>query len=593
MMNTHRYTPENIASEKNLRFNIPLYQRLFAWGKEQVEDLMYDLKEHFASEDSHKPYFLGMLSCVNKGEAYDLIDGQQRFTVMMLIGSVLAEYYKPWKDFTDEGKRLRLTARPKDNELLVSVCSGAETYPDEDNGKMADAIACVREFMNREIAAEDRSSFARMVYEQLSFFFSELPGSYTQQPMSLNKYFEAMNAGGKGLEQHEILKVELLKGTANQSYLTKIWNLVSEMGTGLLKQGDHETEEQYRTRYAETICACMNGNVEAEVNRCNALADAEDDATIGDIKPQEPEMGKQGVVADSQEKSIVTFPEFLEIVLDIHSDLNHSSYYYKRNGLLTVFKENAITVADRRKFYEDLFFYRLLFDYYIITRENSSNGNMYDLIFGDDDKTENVRQYQSMLYVSQTSIFQWLRPLLKQLSQTNPKEMNSIRLLSMLKDIDNGLRGDVPDIESLSYNNGPDRYWFWRLDYYLWEQRDEYFQEEESRKVVADYAFRANRSLEHLHPQHQAYNTQWTEEEVNSFGNLAMISQSFNSKQSDAPVAEKFSRIAGQVQNHALQSLKLYRMYLDAKSAPEGWTPELMNKHKEQMYLLLKESFHK
>ena len=73
---------------------------------------------------------------------------------------------------------------------------------------------------------------------------------------------------------------------------------------------------------------------------------------------------------------------------------------------------------------------------------------------------------------------------------------------------------------------------FWRLDYYLWEQRSTFFNEEEQ-KIVEHYVFRRNRSIEHLHPQDESHNEEWEEEAVHSFGNLAMISQSFNSQQSN------------------------------------------------------------
>ena len=76
-MNTYRYTPEKIVEEK-LYFSIPLYQRLFSWGEEQVIGLLYDLKNHFEpSHDDGTPYYLGMLSCIKSGNHYDLIDGQR------------------------------------------------------------------------------------------------------------------------------------------------------------------------------------------------------------------------------------------------------------------------------------------------------------------------------------------------------------------------------------------------------------------------------------------------------------------------------------------------------------------------------------
>ena len=61
--------------------------------------------------------------------------------------------------------------------------------------------------------------------------------------------------------------------------------------------------------------------------------------------------------------------------------------------------------------------------------------------------------------------------------------------------------------------------------------------------IVKDYVFKANRSIEHVHPQNQDHNSEWGEDAVNSFGNLALISQSFNSQQSNDSVKVKFARI--------------------------------------------------
>lgn len=61
-----------------------------------------------------------------------------------------------------------------------------------------------------------------------------------------------------------------------------------------------------------------------------------------------------------------------------------------------------------------------------------------------------------------------------------------------------------------------------------------------------------------------------------------------NSQQSDDPVSVKFARISDQAHNHALQSLKLYRMYLDAKENPDGLTKVKVEDHKKKMYEHLK-----
>ena len=132
----------------------------------------------------------------------------------------------------------------------------------------------------------------------------------------------------------------------------------------------------------------------------------------------------------------------------------------------------------------------------------------------------------------------------------------------------------------------------------MWERRKEkdengnycFFNTKEQ-NIVDSYVFRANRSIEHLHPQNQANNEKWDETDVNSFGNLAMISASFNSQQSNKSVEEKFGRIKSQLKSKELESLKMYKMYLAAGETDTGWIKEIKNMHQKEMYRILKESF--
>lgn len=588
-MNTHRYTPKLIVEDKDhLCFNIPLYQRLFAWGEGQVKGLMLDLKEHFASTENQVPYYLGMLSCIGKGNIYDLIDGQQRFTVMTLLAIVLRVYDSRWNYFLDKGRRLNFVARPKDREYLFAAIRNVTDHVAEPNERMASGINVIESFMHEEFDTdEDRCIFASNTFERLSFFFSVLPVEYLNDPMSLNKYFEAMNAGGKGLEQHEILKVQLMRGETGQEKLTRIWNSVSEMGRLVIKKREEWRENDYQQQYRKAIDLCRNGRFDEAFSLCESSYDSEDNVEIGMIAPEKRKEDNNHRV-ESEDQSILTFPEFLMLVLDIHQQLN-GSYSFYRTDLLSAFGNNPL--KDVHSFYNTMLFYRLLFDYYIITKEESPSGNKYELIarVGTEFEIDCVRQYESMLYVSNTSYYNWLKPLLIQLA-SNPVQ-NASELLTMLKNIDNSIRKFPSSAESLAYDNGPDRYWFWRLDYYLWEKKEQLFENVKDLEVVGDYVFRANRSLEHLHPQHQENNEEWPIECVHSFGNLAMISQSFNSQQSDDPVTVKFARILDQAHNHALQSLKLYRMYLDAKGNPDGWTIEKMESHQQKMFELLAKTF--
>ena len=78
---------------------------------------------------------------------------------------------------------------------------------------------------------------------------------------------------------------------------------------------------------------------------------------------------------------------------------------------------------------------------------------------------------------------------------------------------------------------------------------------------------------------------------MNRFGNLAMISQSFNSTQRNDSVKVKFARIEDQAATNDLQSLKLYHMYLSANGSQDGWNEEAAKIHETKMLDILKDSY--
>lgn len=583
-MNTYRYTPEKIVEEK-LIFSIPLYQRLFSWGEEQVKGLLYDLKNHFDPDlDNGTPYYLGMLSCIKSGNHYDLIDGQQRFTVMILLAIVLRNYYEKWNGFLDGGKRLRFMSRTKDNEYLTAVINRQVEILDP-NRKMEDGKKIIFDFMVSQFSSDDmRESFAKSAYTRMSFFFSELPLSYASNPASLNKYFEAMNAGGKGLEQHEILKVKLMQGEENKVHLTQIWNAVCDLNRPVIKRNEKDLEEGDRFKYMQAIELCRNQRFNEAFELCESSYDTEDNNEIGDIEAKQQDFRQSFI--ETGERSFITFPEFLMMVIDIYLNLS-GSYSFYRKELLKIYEAHPI--PDKQDFYNQLLFYRLLLDYYIVYKEGDENTNKYDIVFKEGASAEALKQYQSMLYVSQSPFYNWLKPVLERLHNETVRDTDE--LLLWIKEIDNSLHPLPRDVNEMTYDKGIDRYWFWRLDYYLWERKEDYFKTEEEKQIVEEYVFRANRSIEHLHPQHQENNDIWGDDDIHSFGNLAMISQSFNSQQSDDPVTVKFARIKDQAHNHTLQSIKMYLMYLDAEKSPLGWKVDIKNKHQDKMYDLLKKSY--
>jgi len=85
--------------EKRLRFAVPIYQRLYVWGEDQVKTLMEDLLSAF--EEKHELVFLGgtlVVECLPQGgkePVLELIDGQQRFTTLWLISLIWPTNLRP------------------------------------------------------------------------------------------------------------------------------------------------------------------------------------------------------------------------------------------------------------------------------------------------------------------------------------------------------------------------------------------------------------------------------------------------------------------------------------------------------------------
>ena len=120
-----KHTPNTIA-KNNLFYTIPIYQRLFEWDDDNIMTLLDDLKKAYDQTNGEKDYYIGMLTSTKDNE---LVDGQQRFTVMMLLGCVLQDYYKEWKSFLIVGDkpRINFTSRPLDNTYLRYIIAPRDT----------------------------------------------------------------------------------------------------------------------------------------------------------------------------------------------------------------------------------------------------------------------------------------------------------------------------------------------------------------------------------------------------------------------------------------------------------------------------------
>lgn len=588
--NTNKFTPSTVG---NLEFSIPLYQRLFEWETSQINQLLNDLYENFEqNEPENKPYYIGMFTVYNEknNNQYSLVDGQQRFTVLTLMA--IAFKTEEWLHFLkiNDNPRLSFFARKKDTDYLKYKIDGLSD-PLYENVKMANGIKTITDFIENSERVERKKEFINYIYNKATFFISELPKNYQMQ--DLNRYFEAMNATGRGLENHEILKVEILKKVPNDKkvFYTKIWNAISEMDKCLIRQKTWSNEgmDVFNQRRKEAL---FINSIDDLCKKCNDLVSFEINDNIDSIKNIAPSNKRPDKkLATRNERAILSFTEFLLQVLWLQitqEEKSNSIDFFNTNKLLQTFKlylnENKAST-----FIDNLLRYRVIFDHYIlrISHDEQSITN-YFINYTEDETEENKKliQFQSMLYVS-ISYYLWLTPLLNEIKE-NCNNSKDFSLLEFFKNWDNERLKN----KSISLNYRLiDRYWFWRLDYYFWENRKNWFKDNKPLLDIADkYLFKANRSIEHISPQTimEGDTRRISDEKLDTFGNLVMISSGQNSSLQNESFEVKKAHIKEFItgRNGTIESLKMLHIY-----NYDTWNDENLNNHNDVMVSILINSF--
>lgn len=618
-MKEGKYTPATLG---NTLFSIPLYQRLFEWSESEINQLLSDLYDSYkASKDKKKdlPYYIGMLTVfVGNGRRVDLVDGQQRFTVMMLIAIALN-----WEDFywCNEESDLRLSffAREQDESFVKFRCGkGLKSKDDYENKKMAAGIDCVKTFFQKNVETYQQEEFSAYIKNNMTFFITTLPQDYSLA--DLNKYFESMNSAGRALENHEILKVELLRSLdGHKEFYTKVWNAVADMNVPLvrkIKEGNkNESASDFRNRYAEAMRTARENPIGLwrEGIKSRLLNDVYDPEKEGDYDSVFTSIGKIAAVNKApapkalnySDTGLFSFPLFLLLVL--YKVLNKNDIpvaeFFKVSNLLDTFEKykNSYNVE---YFLGKLVYCRLILDYFFIRlTDDESVYSLSDYVYSDEEegsisseKTDDKKkliQFQSMLYVSSTPVtyYRWLMDAFDYI-ETCRENVAPGDFLSELKKIDNSIdEHKLPCDSNLGYQV-IDRYWFWRLDYYLWENRDKYFSG--NNKEIADkYIFRRNRSIEHVAPQHPKTDSviKWGDDRtyLDCFGNLAMISSGQNSSLQNESYEVKKAHVDAYVNKSvsgSVESLKMLKIheYL-------AWNVESIKKHQIEMMGVLNDSY--
>jgi hypothetical protein len=613
------------VEEKQFFFNIPIYQRLYVWEEEQIKTLLEDIETAFS--DGKELFYLGGVLVVENetlenGKIYDLIDGQQRFTTLWMLSIVLGGDLKPFVErFEKDKNRHRVTFAIRDDIYLFfkeyingNKLKGATSH-------IVNALSLIHKYkeqFDRDHVGKSLE-IANFIHEKVKLIFTEVP-----KQTDLNKLFEIINNRGVQLQHHEILKAQLLNKipSVDRFKYSHIWDACSYMESYVEKNIRDIAKLRIQDLFDNDSAKSGIEELSDPLILLNAITTSQNDDFIPLSLSNILNSTETFELKDSSEsaeyeaddiRSIITFPMLLQHTLRIFLAEKKENDIPKilDKELLTIFSNNFFNSNrepdEIKRFIELLWRVRYYFDKHVIkwVRQEDSEShlicklekyesrNNFYLRRRQPTSNEAEALLQSMLYHSQQiTTHYWLTPYLNYLLKHNGQNG-----FEYLKRIDNYLLCSTEQesltvrtrkfLENEDYKTVLDtsilkeplgtafpHYWFYKLEYILWEKlsasRDERWK---------NFKMTAKNSVEHISPQTQKDTDTNTvsEDMLNNFGNLSLVSRSINSEYSNLPFNEKRQRF---VNNNRV---KLDSLKMDLIYSNDNWSDNKAAEHQKEM----------
>ena len=191
------------------RFFIPTYQRGYRWTKSQVSTLLNDLWNNCKPEvDIQREYCLQPVVVRKRNEDdYELIDGQQRFTTIL----ILLNYIKrEWKPRTNIMFQLDYETRTATTSFMTDIAKD-KADSNIDFYHIYHADLCIREWVEKNF--EDENFMADAIDRLFGFLINKVKVIWyevceDEDPIAL---FTRLNIGRIQLTNAELIKALLLK----------------------------------------------------------------------------------------------------------------------------------------------------------------------------------------------------------------------------------------------------------------------------------------------------------------------------------------------------------------------------------------------
>lgn len=566
----------NVEQIFNSKYVVPLYQRNFAWGEEQICQLLQDIHESIKVKDQQ--YFIGSLVTIRRQDgSFEVIDGQQRLTILALLSYVL--------QFRIETE-IHYDSRPEVERFLQSLASGVyASGSDPSTSHFSAAIETIKE----EIAKiENKDTFRDYVLNNVCLVREIMP-----EDTDVAAYFEIMNNRGEQLQEHEIIKGILLGKLKDNPKLSKvcasIWDACSQMDERVQKSFDTNIRKAlFGDNYDSLTLNDSNfkeylENIDSEnmITEGHSLDEILDGKALGNSFSKSEE---EDIPEVDREESIIDFPNFLMQVMKLYyndkikgnkeideirlhdkyllktfrlieADIDAAEFCYRLLKCRTVFdryivKANFVSDND-----EEGREWSLLMPYkYIDTRRNRSQLRFRNTF---ENKQDMIIKAVSCIQVCHPSKYykNYLQTLLGWFKDSatidDIKEDEYLAILNSyiyddLKNLSKYFepKDYTPELQGTSTSHAALDY----IDYLIWNIKDRNITlngEQQEWSIISelkDFRFQYWNSVEHHYPQKRK--EELAQEGVDDFllnclGNIFLIGKSTNSRLSDKNPEDK------------------------------------------------------
>ncbi|MBH0273747.1 DUF262 domain-containing protein [Helicobacter pylori] len=236
-----------IGKSQEKQFVIPIYQRVYSWGKEHCEQLWDDIIKT-GGNDQIEGHFIGSIVFVHDGiytTNYNellIIDGQQRLTTITLLLIALRDHLNDEDEFLEKfscqkiqnrylinsdekgDKKFRLILSEPDRDTLLSLIDENRRKPSEPSVKIVENFELFEEWIRKNT---DKLETIFKGLDKLMIVWIALKKGKDDPQL----IFESMNSKGIELTQADLIRNYIIMETEvekQEDFYNQYWRAMEE-----------------------------------------------------------------------------------------------------------------------------------------------------------------------------------------------------------------------------------------------------------------------------------------------------------------------------------------------------------------------------